>query len=267
MAGQQDTSFILQLQGNQQAAFISVSESCVDLLGYEAQELLNTPFFDIVHPEDQQAAQVALMRMLQLDLAATVVILRLRHRSGPTSVYALSACVVMDRIVGSLATALPVARAMFRNNSAGEVHVIAPGMIQALAGFQRWDAPRPLLQLGPATVQRNVRTYLKLDRYTNASTIQEISNEQFLSRGALGRSFLDFVRQADVGMVRDCITAAKTWGASQAGMMSDGGFAYIRFLLLTTGRNGDVPTYTQPLIVDAILWGTVNGVIMILRGA
>ena len=61
------------------------------------------------------------------------------------------------------------------------------------------------------------------------------------------RSLFNFIHPHDADAVNECIIALKHWGALQGGMLSDGGFAYIKFRLLFSGRGANVyPQFVVP---------------------
>lgn len=263
-----NVSFIVQLDLSVDARWLASSESTSEILGYTFAELRTLSFFQLVHPEEAHAARTNHIRTVQGDKSAVVVILRLRHKRNGWVLCAFSRTVVSDRIVGSIALAGPARRAMFRGATASEVVYLTNTPEATRLDFGRWidfgAAPPPLL--APQTL--SFRTFLLLDRFTELSTIQECSNEYFVTRHCVQQSFFNFVHPHDSDALSDCIIALKHWGALQGGMLSDGGFAYVKFRLLFSGRGANTPPHTMgETHVHALMWATSDGIIMILKKA
>lgn len=73
------------------------------VLGYPAAERAGRPFFDLMHPEDSEAARIALQRVLHGELRATRFSLRVRHRDGAWRRFEASAVGVPDGNGGTAA--------------------------------------------------------------------------------------------------------------------------------------------------------------------
>lgn len=97
-----------------------------DLLGYEPAELVGTSALALVHPEELAPVKTIHYTTIMADKAATLAYLRMRHKD-PYRGYILCAVtrtVCQDMLVGSIAFAVPGARAMHNNATASEVDVI-----------------------------------------------------------------------------------------------------------------------------------------------
>ncbi|KZV91218.1 hypothetical protein EXIGLDRAFT_770099 [Exidia glandulosa HHB12029] len=261
-----NSSFIVQLDLSVDARWLTSSESTADILGYEVNELRTHSFFHLVHPDESHAARANHVRVVQGDKSAAVVILRLRHKRNGWILCAFSRTVASDRIVGSVALAGPARRAMFRGATASEIVFLTQTPEAARLDVGRWDdyGATPPPRVSPQTL--SLRTFLLIDRFTEMSTVQECSNDYFVTRHCVQQSLFNFVHPHDGDAVNECIIALKHWGALQGGMLSDGGFAYIKFRLLFSGRGANTPPHTMgETHVHALMWATSDGIIMVLK--
>ncbi|KAJ7069423.1 hypothetical protein C8F01DRAFT_1207122 [Mycena amicta] len=274
-----------------------LSESVSDLLGWEANDLRNHSFFELVHPDELQQVQLLHQDTILADKAACIVYMRLKHKDAHKGylLCAVSRTVVYDRVVGSISFARPGGETLHAGSTAQEVIVVTPAASNLQ--FRRWHEPTPDAP-SPATtrpssphhieppISQSVRTAVILDRFSTNCTITQYLNHHLIApTAARRRPFFDFVARDDEALVRSWLGAIKTCGVNERGQPSNAGFGYGRFLLCARGRDSaattPVPstgwrlkpirtshtTNGDAILVDAIFSAHSDGLVCILRQA
>ncbi|TEB40189.1 hypothetical protein FA13DRAFT_1597192, partial [Coprinellus micaceus] len=137
-------SFIGIVDFSQEARWLYMTDSVIDLLGFEPKELIGRPSLELVHPDEFPRVRQLHYDTIQMDKAAVLVYLRLRHKD-PYKGYILcgiSRTVVHNVLVGSVSFASPGAKALHNASTAQEITVISQGA--ANFEFRRWHDPSPL---------------------------------------------------------------------------------------------------------------------------
>ncbi|KAK0464197.1 uncharacterized protein EV420DRAFT_1627294 [Desarmillaria tabescens] len=257
-------SFIGIVDFSQEAKWLYMTDSVVELLGYEPHELYGHPSLELVHPDEVNRVRKLHHDTIKADKAAVLVYLRMKHKD-PYKGYVLcgvSRTVVHNVLVGSVSFASPGAKALHNASTAQEITVISP----AAENFQFRVRPGLLISDGMTLLQCRLprphsppRPQLPPTRYpTNTSrpspsaqpssstaspsacTIQYCSNDLLIeSTEAIGRSFFDYVARKDEAIVTSWIDVIKTWGVNERGQPSDGGFGFGKFALLTEARESE----------------------------
>ncbi|KAF8157996.1 hypothetical protein B0H34DRAFT_437579 [Crassisporium funariophilum] len=128
-----------------QAKWLYLSDSVVELLGFEPHELLQKPSLDLVHPDEFPRVKQLHYDTIQQDKAAVLVYLRMRHKD-PYKGYILcgvSRTVVHNVLVGSVSFASPGAKALHNASTAQEITVITESA-ESNFQFKRWSDPSPM---------------------------------------------------------------------------------------------------------------------------
>ncbi|KAK0187782.1 hypothetical protein F5146DRAFT_934346, partial [Armillaria mellea] len=246
---------------SQEAKWLYMTDSVVELLGYEPHELYGHPSLELVHPDEVNRVRKLHHDTIKADKAAVLVYLRMKHKD-PYKGYVL--CGVVSRVfystvvhnvlVGSVSFASPGAKALHNASTAQEITVISPAAENFQ--FRRWNDPSPMppspppFSTPPQTPadpisyehlpSQSFRTALILNRFSLRCTIQYCSNDLLIeSTEAIGRSFFDYVARKDEAIVTSWIDVIKTWGVNERGQPSDGGFGFGKFALLTEARESD----------------------------
>ncbi|PFH49960.1 hypothetical protein AMATHDRAFT_62125 [Amanita thiersii Skay4041] len=137
-------SFIGIVDFSQEAKWIYMTPSVTDLLGYEPNELIGKPSLPLVHPDEYPRVKQLHYDTIQLDKAACLVYLRMRHKD-PYKGYILcgiSRTVVHNVLVGSVSFAQPGAKALQNASTATEITVLTPNATNF--EFRRWNDPSPI---------------------------------------------------------------------------------------------------------------------------
>ncbi|KAF6748489.1 hypothetical protein DFP72DRAFT_820090 [Ephemerocybe angulata] len=137
-------SFIGIVDFSQEARWLYMTDSVIDLLGFEPKELIGRPSLELVHPDEFPRVRQLHYDTIQMDKAAVLVYLRLRHKD-PYKGYILcgiSRTVVHNVLVGSVSFASPGAKALHNASTAQEITVISQGA--ANFEFRRWHDPSPM---------------------------------------------------------------------------------------------------------------------------
>ncbi|KAF5334317.1 hypothetical protein D9611_014136 [Ephemerocybe angulata] len=153
-------SFIGIVDFSQEARWLYMTDSVIDLLGFEPKELIGRPSLELVHPDEFPRVRQLHYDTIQMDKAAVLVYLRLRHKdpykgyilcgilssSYSTSFFrsniSRSPTVVHNVLVGSVSFASPGAKALHNASTAQEITVISQGA--ANFEFRRWHDPSPM---------------------------------------------------------------------------------------------------------------------------
>ncbi|KAF7314707.1 PAS domain-containing protein [Mycena kentingensis (nom. inval.)] len=223
------------------ARWTFLSESVSDLLGWDASDLRNRSFYDLVHPEELAEVQEIHNQTILEDRAASILYMRLKHKDAYKGylVCAVSRTIVCDVIVGSVSFAPPGGATLSTSSTAQDVFVVTP----AAANFhcRRWhEAPSPSsspnLEQPPAS--HSLRTALILDRFSTNCTVTHYLNNHFIpTTASRPRPFFDFVSRDEETLVRSWLCSIKTCGVNERGQPSNGGFGYGRFHLCAAGRD------------------------------
>ncbi|KAG7445687.1 uncharacterized protein BT62DRAFT_969389 [Guyanagaster necrorhizus] len=249
-------SFIGIVDFSQEAKWLYMTDSVVDLLGYEPHELYGHPSLELVHPDEVNRVRKLHHDTIKADKAAVLVYLRMKHKD-PYKGYVLcgvSRTVVHNVLVGSVSFASPGAKALHNASTAQEITVISPAAENFQ--FRRWNDPSPMppspppFSTPPSTPadpisydhlpSQSFRTALILNRFSLRCTIQYCSNDLLIeSTEAIGRSFFDYVARKDEAIVTSWIDVIKTWGVNERGQPSDGGFGFGKFALLAEARESE----------------------------
>ncbi|PBK75156.1 hypothetical protein ARMSODRAFT_951241 [Armillaria solidipes] len=249
-------SFIGIVDFSQEAKWLYMTDSVVELLGYEPHELYGHPSLELVHPDEVNRVRKLHHDTIKADKAAVLVYLRMKHKD-PYKGYVLcgvSRTVVHNVLVGSVSFASPGAKALHNASTAQEITVISPAAENFQ--FRRWNDPSPMppspppFSTPPQTPadpisyehlpSQSFRTALILNRFSLRCTIQYCSNDLLIeSTEAIGRSFFDYVARKDEAIVTSWIDVIKTWGVNERGQPSDGGFGFGKFALLTEARESE----------------------------
>lgn len=130
-----------------------VSDSCVDLLGYEPSELIGTSPVDLIHPDEQEVARGLRIPTIMGDKAAIIAYLHLRHKNPEIGyvLIAASRTVVEDIMIGSLTRAVPGAGTMHTIATATEVNIVAPEALEFV--FHKWVSEPELETPTPKAAQ------------------------------------------------------------------------------------------------------------------
>ncbi|KAF9016509.1 hypothetical protein BDZ89DRAFT_404765 [Hymenopellis radicata] len=256
-------SFIGIVDFSQEARWLYMTDSVVDLLGFEANELYGHPSIELVHPDESMRVRKLHHDTIKGDKAAALVYLRMRHKD-PYKGYVLcsvSRTIVHNVVVGSVSFASPGAKALHNASTAQEITVLAP--VSESFQLRRWHDPSPLPP-SPRMFDdddednnseitynhlpsQSFRTALILDRFTLRCNILYCSNDLLIDSGdSLGRSFFDYVSRNSETNVRDWINLVKGWGVNETGQPSDGGFGFGKFALLKEARESEEPS-PEPL--------------------
>ncbi|KAF9814964.1 hypothetical protein IEO21_04814 [Rhodonia placenta] len=268
-------SFIGIVDFTEQAKWLYLSESVVDLLGWEPADLIGTPSLNLVHPDEYDQVKAMHYSTITQDRAAVLAYLRMRHKD-PYKGYvlcAISRTVAQNVLVGSVSFASPGPKAMHNASTAQEVRIITPYAKDL--DFRRWNDPNPMppcrvpspireLSTGPSgssdgsrtpspspsdeapprfdpLPEQSVRTALILDRFSLNCKILYCSNDSLVSTTkAMGRDFFDFVIRRDEEKVRSWIDVVKGWGVNERGQPSDGGFGFGKFAMCVQGRDSSI---------------------------
>ncbi|KAK0487739.1 hypothetical protein IW261DRAFT_637044 [Armillaria novae-zelandiae] len=249
-------SFIGIVDFSQEAKWLYMTDSVVELLGYEPHELYGHPSLELVHPDEVNRVRKLHHDTIKADKAAVLVYLRMKHKD-PYKGYVLcgvARTVVHNVLVGSVSFASPGAKALHNASTAQEITVISPAAENFQ--FRRWNDPSPMppspppFSTPPQTPadavsyehlpSQSFRTALILNRFSLRCTIQYCSNDLLIeSTEAIGRSFFDYVARKDEAIVTSWIDVIKTWGVNERGQPSDGGFGFGKFALLTEARESE----------------------------
>ncbi|KAK0202070.1 hypothetical protein DFS33DRAFT_1045482 [Desarmillaria ectypa] len=249
-------SFIGIVDFSQEAKWLYMTDSVVELLGYEPHELYGHPSLELVHPDEVNRVRKLHHDTIKADKAAVLVYLRMKHKD-PYKGYVLcgvSRTVVHNVLVGSVSFASPGAKALHNASTAQEITVISPAAENFQ--FRRWNDPSPMppspppFSTPPQTPadpisyehlpSQSFRTALILNRFSLRCTIQYCSNDLLIeSTEAIGRSFFDYVSRRDEAIVTSWIDVIKTWGVNERGQPSDGGFGFGKFALLAEARESE----------------------------
>ncbi|KAG0237548.1 hypothetical protein BGX31_003575 [Mortierella sp. GBA43] len=76
-------SFISFMDLTTESRFLWLSPSVYDVLGFEPEELLGVPAYDILNPEDVADTKEFQKEYVMNDLIASQIILRLKTKNGP----------------------------------------------------------------------------------------------------------------------------------------------------------------------------------------
>lgn len=137
-------SFIGIVDFSQEARWLYMTGSVTELLGFEPKELIGRSSLELVHPDEFPRVKKLHYDTIQLDKAAVLVYLRLRHKD-PYKGYILcgiSRTVVHNVLVGSVSFASPGAKALHNASTAQEIEVITPSAMNF--EFRRWHDPSPM---------------------------------------------------------------------------------------------------------------------------
>ncbi|KAI0271781.1 hypothetical protein BGY98DRAFT_922816, partial [Russula aff. rugulosa BPL654] len=129
---------------SENARWVFLTESVSELLGYEPHELVGTPSFDLVHPDEFRDVKSLHYTTISQDKAAVLAYFRLKHKD-PYKGYilcAISRTVAWNVLVGSVSSAIMGPKAMHNASTAQEVTIITPSA--ANFKFQRWGDPSPI---------------------------------------------------------------------------------------------------------------------------
>ncbi|KIJ96833.1 hypothetical protein K443DRAFT_10330 [Laccaria amethystina LaAM-08-1] len=144
-------SFIGIVDFSQEARWLYMTGSVTELLGFEPKELIGRSSLELVHPDEFPRVKKLHYDTIQLDKAAVLVYLRLRHKDpykgyilcGIVSLFLFSlifidpprshgshtypaGTVVHNVLVGSVSFASPGAKALHNASTAQEIEVITP---------------------------------------------------------------------------------------------------------------------------------------------
>lgn len=121
-----------------------VSESVVDVLGYEPHELIGTSSLDLLHPDELQQVQRLHLSTIKHDKAAVLVYAHIRHKDPARGYFLVSVgrTVAEDVVVGSITLAVPGPGAMHSAATATEVIVVSPEAQEFK--FYKWNDPDPM---------------------------------------------------------------------------------------------------------------------------
>ncbi|KAF8073971.1 hypothetical protein FPV67DRAFT_1778536 [Lyophyllum atratum] len=151
-------SFIGIVDFSEQAKWLFMTQSVVELLGYEPHELIGRPSLELVHPDEFPRVKMVHYETIRQDKAAVVLYLRMKHKI-PSRGYILcgvSICsertrqlpsdpltrtVVHNVLVGSVSFASP-GKAMHNASTAQEIEVVTPSATNFQ--FKRWHDPSPI---------------------------------------------------------------------------------------------------------------------------
>ncbi|SJL07801.1 uncharacterized protein ARMOST_11153 [Armillaria ostoyae] len=172
-------SFIGIVDFSQEAKWLYMTDSVVELLGYEPHELYGHPSLELVHPDEVNRVRKLHHDTIKADKAAVLVYLRMKHKD-PYKGYVLcgvvsrlsilqircfvsnftrshglffdrsdaphsdpsNSTVVHNVLVGSVSFASPGAKALHNASTAQEITVISPAAENFQ--FRRWNDPSPM---------------------------------------------------------------------------------------------------------------------------
>ncbi|KAG8962072.1 hypothetical protein FRC03_004611 [Tulasnella sp. 419] len=243
-------SFITMQDRSPETRFIFASDSCQDILGWTPEEIIGQSAFDLIANDEVESAKEVYYDAVSADKAATVGILRFKHKEGHPVLCQASWSVVSNCIISSICLATDARRNMLQSATAQDFLIISAAAIEQF-GQRQWarsarlrDTTVPIRPPGAVPFaslpEPSERQALVLNRFSIYSPILFCATNNFLdAEMARGRSFYDFVTPDDEGHVRDWINKVKG-GGREGGVKSDGAFGYGAFVLCIRGRDSSI---------------------------
>ncbi|OCF41559.1 hypothetical protein I317_04667 [Kwoniella heveanensis CBS 569] len=238
----------LACTGDQEAKIAYVSESMLDILGYEPSDLLGKSCYLIFHPEEIQMLRQIHYQALTDDKTACVAYFRVLHREGYYVECCCSYSTVYNMSLALYTRAVDGARTLKQALTAREVMEISPAS-QGRFAIKRWPSSAPLTSSPsstslapsppslddpwPARSKPWPRTFFILDRFTDTSRVTYVSNEIIVNRSRLkNQPFYSIIKPSDRSHVRKYIEAAKQSSPVMFDERRSGGHGYTKFHVL-----------------------------------
>ncbi|KAI0996482.1 hypothetical protein K3495_g11698 [Podosphaera aphanis] len=218
------------------ANIMFASDSVLDILGFQPDEVVGKPCFDYFHPEDVPFARYVHNRGVLLDRAAALHYTRIKHKNGQwidcecvfTVVYqVITACTSIyrgDARNRKRAEDAPAVRRLFSSSRSDPRYLMFEHISQKFN-----DSPQQsLLEVRAALIVNRFTRTLTVMYATNAiSSILGITPEQFK-----GKSFYECMQENCLPEAIRCIESAK----------ANDSIAYLRFWARDPRRQEDFDT-------------------------
>ncbi|KAG8826259.1 hypothetical protein FRC19_009406 [Serendipita sp. 401] len=265
-------SFVIFQDLSEDAVWRYASDSVKDLLGWSPEELLGTTFYNIVHPDEVDAARNLHYEHIQDDKAATLTYLRLLHKGEDKyALCAFSRSVAHEFIVGAISLAVDDPGNARAAMARGGVFVLTPEAEHL--SFRNWNRRVQLSNniftgspnsytIPIEDLHTSDRVCLLLDRFNSAANVLHCTNDVIIKADMITfkNLFQSIPSETDQASLGNAIHVVKNWRTHFDGK-ADGIFAVCRFNMEVSK---EPVTLKQ---VEGILAATSDAVILVLKPA